>query len=186
MLSNYFFKKSIAVASVQCMKYFSTSSLLLKAAVTTTITKPTKPRNIKTKKLTITETKKQEKPKRPLSAFSLYYKENIEKFYIPNSGVKVTEALTAAAANWKTLSETVKEDYKIKAQPYRKAYEDAYNEWQLKYKRPLSGYNKFIKTKMAELKSTSLEDNKEAFKRLGKDWKLLTDEEKKEWKNKEI
>lgn len=185
MISN----KSIATIASQSFRCFSTTSLTFKEAVATkSSTKvnsaKSKSTSVKEKKLTLTEAKKSERPKRPISSFSLYFKENISEFYKPGSGETTTNAMAAAAEKWKTLSDAVKDEYKQKTLPFRQEYEKANKEWQTKFKKPLSGYNMFVKERMSQLKAQTLDENKEILKNVAKEWNSLTKEEKNTWNTK--
>lgn len=191
------YKRPIAINAIQFIKNFSTTSLFLKeaaAAKSATKVKTTKPKTktsaktktLKPKKVTITEVKNAERPKRPISSFSLFFKENLSEFHTTGSGNRITTAMAAAAEKWRSLPDVTKEDYKRKAEPFRLEYEKAYKEWQSKYKKPLNGYNKFVKERMSQLKAQSLGENKEILKKVAKEWNTLTKEEKDTWSSKSI
>lgn len=193
--SSILFKESIAKAKTQTTKKAtatkkkSTSTKAktsAKASAKKTVTKKaaTKKPVKKVKELTKTELKKKEKPKKPLNNFSLYYKENFDKFYTP--GEKVQLAVSKASKAWKELPDSVKAEYTAKTENDRKEYQKLKDEWLAKYKRPLTGYTKFIKLNIDRTKCSTIDDAKSQVKELATKWSSFTPEEKDSWKAKEL
>lgn len=171
-------KKSTSASSSSKTKVKAKSKAKAKA-------KPsTKTAAKKVKVLTKTELKKKERPKKPLNNFSLYYKENFDKFYTP--GEKVQLAVEKASKAWKELPDSVKAEYTARTEDSRKEYLKLREEWAAKYKRPLTGYTKFIKLNIDKSRCSSVEDAKIQVKELASKWSTFTPEEKNSWKAKEL
>ena len=189
-------------------RFFTTSSPVLKAAAAAASASATKtksaapkkkatakktgaakkkaaaPKKPKVKELTLTQLKEKEKPKRPLTSFVLYYQEHFKQHYTGTNDV--TQAISEASKAWRAEADAVKETYRVKAAEKSKDYNKLKEEWEAKYKRPLSGYTKYIKSTIDRSKCATIQDASEQMKQLAAKWSTFTPQEKESWKTKEL
>ena len=123
-----------------------------------------------------------EKPKRPMSAFSLYYKER--RAELGKTDTPPTDAMKQIAERWREESSDVKEKYNALKEEAKAEYDRKMSEWKAKYPPKLSGYNKFVKVNFNRANVTSASQLPTESKRVAALWRQLTPEEKKQWNTK--
>lgn len=186
-------------------RFFTTSSPVLKAAAASAgatkkaaapkkkaaakktgaaTKKAAAPKKPKVKELTRTQLKENAKPKRPLTSFVLYYQEHFTQHYTGSGDV--TQAISEASKAWRAETDAVKETYRQKAAEKSKDYNKLKEEWEAKYKRPLSGYTKYIKSTIDRSKCATIQDASEQMKQLAAKWSTFTPQEKESWKTREL
>lgn len=167
------------------VRFFGVASVVLKEAKAGTAQK--KAAGVKrtkkaesAKELTKKELKKQERPKRPVSAYILYYRKNFDKFYSETKDV--SKSAKAAGIAWKKETEAVKQEFVSEYNKEFEKYAKLRDEWINKYKKPLTGYNKFMKATF----DTGVEGAtaKDKLKTIAAKWSALTDAEKEIWSGK--
>ncbi|KAG0670167.1 hypothetical protein C6P40_003275 [Pichia californica] len=136
------------------------------------------------KENSITELKKKEKPKRPSSSFALFYKDHFNDFYV--KGEPVTNAVSKASKAWAETSDEIKSQYNEKVNANYIDYNKLKDEWIAKYKRPLTGYTKFIKSNIDKSTCKTTSDAINQMKQLAAKWSALTIDEKESWKAKQL
>lgn len=126
--------------------------------------------------------KELDKPRRPMSAFSLYYKER--RAELGKTNTPPTDAMKQIAERWRQESEDVKAKYNALKEEAKAEYDEKMAEWRAKYPPKLSGYNKFVKANFNKANVTSAAQLPAESKRVAALWRQLTPDEKKEWNNK--
>lgn len=163
------------VASLQ-NRAFSQSSLLFKE----------QKKEKKVVELTPTQIKNNAKPKRPTSAYLFYYKDNYAHYKGDNPKAKANDIAIEVSQAWKSLSDEKKKKYFELGKKSSAEYKAAMDEWTSKYKKPLTGYNKFVKVNLNVPKGTPLTESAKLMKNVATEWKALSKAEKEAWKTKEI
>lgn len=179
----------VSLLSTQ-FRSLSISAPILKDAATTA-SKTKKPAKkaaakkaaAKPKTLTKVQLKSKEKPKRHASPFNLYFKEVFPSMY--NKGeTRVVDVLKLAAEKWKSEPDHVKEKFIQISNKEKEAQSKLFDEWNKKFKKPLTGYNKFIRDNIDKSKCDNIENTRIQFTEVVSKWKALTPDEKASWKNK--
>lgn len=122
-------------------------------------------------------------PKR-LSGYNVFMREKSAEFKAQN--VPSGERMSKVGALWKTMSDSEKAEFKTKATNITAAASPIGSPPAKAAKAPkkgsgqLTGYQLYMKEKMAELKSQNVPGGERMGKVAGM-WKLLSDPEKKEW-----
>jgi hypothetical protein len=123
--------------------------------------------------------------KKKVSGYNLFMKEKMAELKAEN--VPGKERMGKIGAMWKALSEDLHKNWNAKA---KEIVGESTAEAKVKVKasgtaktKKLSGYNVFMKEKMAELKAENVPSN-ERMKKIGPMWKALSDAEKKIWNEK--
>ncbi|VEU23527.1 DEKNAAC104558 [Brettanomyces naardenensis] len=158
---------------------FATASPVFKEAKasSSSVPKDTKKKGKKKK-----SQKELDKPRRPMSAFSLYYKEM--RTELGKVDTAPTAAMKQIAEKWREESEEVKEKYSELKEEAKEEYDKKLAEWKAKYPPKLSGYNKFVKANFNKASVTSAAELPAESKRIAALWGKLSPEQKKEWSNK--
>lgn len=159
------------------IRTFSQSSLLFKEK---------KKQEEKEVPLKPSEIKKNEKPKRPTSAYLFYYKDNYAAYKGDDKKAKANEVAVEISKAWRGLSDDQKAKYVDLAKKSSDKYKTEMEAWNSKYKKPLTGYNKFVKVNLNVPKGTPLTESAELMKSVAANWKSLSKAEKEAWKTKEI
>jgi len=124
------------------------------------------------------------KPKRSISAYAFYVKENIQTLAAENPDMKLSERMIKLAQNWNKLTDEEKQPYLDKSQQdkQRKNIETQAYQKSLPPKRPLTPFllfsNEHRKKLQEENPGTKIT---ELMKMLAERWKALSDEQKKNY-----
>ena len=143
--------------------------------------------------------KKQSKvgaPKRPLTAYFLWAKDNRESFKQQYPGAKVTEIAKYMGAEWKTLSASQKQPYVQKAEAAKKQYGQKAEQFKStqgslteviekpKVKKAPSAYILWSKVERPKIKQSNPTIGfGDMSKELGARWKKVPENEKAIWKS---
>lgn len=140
------------------------------------------------KKKTKVKTQKElDKPKRPITAFSLYYKQKWEELNkdVKEQGLRVTEVMKQIAEKWNAEEETVKQRFVAQADTAKLQYDKDLAAWKEKYPTKLSGYTKFVKANFDKTVHSAAQGPSE-IKRISALWRQLSQAEKDEWAKKQF
>ena len=86
-------------------------------------------------------------PKKPLSAFFIYLRENYDRVTAAQPEIKITEVTKLISNDWKQLDEAAKKPYQDRAEAAKREYEVTYSDYVSKYGKPEKRKKKVKKEK---------------------------------------
>ncbi|ODV87042.1 hypothetical protein CANARDRAFT_27376 [[Candida] arabinofermentans NRRL YB-2248] len=189
-LTTKLFTQRFSQLSIQNVRSITSTTPVLKTEVkkATKGTKTKKP--AAAKKATPAKPKKKvptqkelEKPKKMISAYMYYIKEQFAK----NKGdgsTPATDAIKIYAKQWIELSESEKEVYHTQRKSALEQHEKDVAAWEAKYKRKPNSWTKFYSQHYEKVEGEGLSHSASEMKRIANLWKQLTPEEKKAYDSK--